>query len=61
MKKIILGIVLIAISGVIAWNGAEWADGQDLRHVWLIFVVCFSFFGGVFSLIGSAMDYLYNC
>lgn len=60
MKKIILGIILIAISGVVAWNGTEWADGQDFRHMWLILVTCFSFFGGFFSLLGAVMDCLYN-
>jgi len=46
MKKIILGIVLISISGVIAWNGAEWAEGQTVRELWLFTVGVSSFFGG---------------
>ena len=46
MKKIILGIVLIAVSGVIAWNGAEWADGQEVRELWLVMVGVLSFLGG---------------
>lgn len=46
MKKIILGIILIAISGVIAWNGTEWADGQQAREIWLVMVGVLSFLGG---------------
>lgn len=55
MKKIILGIVLIAISGVIAWNGAGWADGQYFRelYLFLIGIICF-----VAGFIISIVDYI---